>query len=329
MTMYILFFAGFAALLFGAKFLVDGAASIGKKSGMSQLVIGLTVVALGTSLPELVINVFASMENSTDLAIGNVVGSNITNSFLIIGIAAMIYPITMAGVVFRFDVMISLLATIVLIVLANFTSFGGQALFIDRKDGMILLAFFIFFLVYLYYNSRKRESIKTESSIKILTNGKSVAYIIAGSVGLYFGGKWIINGATQVATDLGVSESVIALTLVAGATSLPELVTSIIAARKKNTDMAIGNAVGSNIFNIFLVLGVSALITPIEYNPQLNTQLFILLGSGLLLILFILIDIEKIFKRNIPKTRRAISGIEGIIMVLAYIGFVIYSVFYS
>jgi len=329
MIMYFLFFAGFAALLFGAKLLVEGAASIGKKSGMSQLVIGLTVVALGTSLPELVINVFASIENSSELAIGNVVGSNITNSLLIVGIAAMIYPMSMAGSVLRFDVMVSLLATVVLYFVANMTSFDGQALLIDRKDGLILLGFFTLFLLYLIYKSSKHGVIEEESGIKIIPNSRSVAYILAGSVGLYFGGKWIISGATQVASDLGVSESVIALTLVAGATSLPELVTSIVAARKKNTDMAVGNAVGSNIFNIFLVLGVSALINPVDYNPELNTQLFILLGSGLLLILFILVDVEKIFKRNIPKTKRAISGIEGIIMVIAYIGFVIYSVFYS
>lgn len=323
---FFLFIAGFIFLLFGAKFLVDGAASIGKKSGMSQLVVGLTVVALGTSLPELVINVFASLEGSTDLAIGNVVGSNITNTLLIVGVAAMIFPITMAGDAFRFDVVISLLAGVVLFFMANYTSFDGEVYLIDWVDGLILLVFFVLFLVFLFYKSKGQSDSDENSDIKILSKGRTAIYLIVGSLGLYFGGKWIVGGATQVALLLGVSESVIALTLVAGATSLPELVTSIMAAIKKNTDMAIGNAVGSNIFNIFLVLGVSSLITPIEYNPALNTQLWILIGSGLVLILFIVLDVDRFYKRKLPKTKRAISSVEGILLVIGYIIFVVVSV---
>lgn len=323
---FFLFIAGFIFLLFGAKFLVDGAASIGKKSGMSQLVVGLTVVALGTSLPELVINVFASLEGSTDLAIGNVVGSNITNTLLIVGIAAMIFPISMAGDAFRFDVVISLLAAVGLFFMANYSSFGGEAYLIDWIDGIILLIFFLLFLIFLFYKSKGQSDSDENSDIKILSKGRTAVYLIIGSLGLYFGGKWIVGGATQVALLLGVSESVIALTLVAGATSLPELVTSIMAAIKKNTDMAIGNAVGSNIFNIFLVLGVSSLITPIEYNPALNTQLWILIGSGLILILFIVLDVDRLYKKKLPKTKRAISSLEGILLVIGYIVFVVLSV---
>lgn len=323
---FFLFIAGFIFLLFGAKFLVDGAASIGKKSGMSQLVVGLTVVALGTSLPELVINVFASLEGSTDLAIGNVVGSNITNTLLIVGIAAMIFPISMAGDAFRFDVVISLLAAVGLFFMANYSSFGGEAYLIDWIDGIILLIFFLLFLVFLFYKSKGQSDSDENSDIKILSKGRTAVYLIIGSLGLYFGGKWIVGGATQVALLLGVSESVVALTLVAGATSLPELVTSIMAAIKKNTDMAIGNAVGSNIFNIFLVLGVSSLITPIEYNPALNTQLWILIGSGLILILFIVLDVDRLYKKKLPKTKRAISSLEGILLVIGYIVFVVLSV---
>lgn len=323
---FFLFIAGFIFLLFGAKFLVDGAASIGKKSGMSQLVVGLTVVALGTSLPELVINVFASLEGSTDLAIGNVVGSNITNTLLIVGIAAMIFPISMAGDAFRFDVVISLLAAVGLFFMANYSSFGGEAYLIDWIDGIILLIFFLLFLIFLFYKSKGQSDSDENSDIKILSKGRTAVYLIIGSLGLYFGGKWIVGGATQVALLLGVSESVVALTLVAGATSLPELVTSIMAALKKNTDMAIGNAVGSNIFNIFLVLGVSSLITPIEYNPALNTQLWILIGSGLILILFIVLDVDRLYKKKLPKTKRAISSLEGILLVIGYIVFVVLSV---
>lgn len=323
---FLLFIAGFIVLLFGAKFLIEGAASIGKRAGMSQLIVGLTVVALGTSLPELVINVFASMEGSTDLAIGNVVGSNITNTLLIVGIAAMIFPITMTGDAFRFDVVFSLLAAVILFVMANFTSFGGESYVIDRVDGSILLILFLLFLVFLFYKSKRQSDEDEDSDIKILSKGQTVVYLIGGSLGLYFGGKWIVGGATQVALLLGVSESVIALTLVAGATSLPELVTSLMAAIKKNTDMAIGNAVGSNIFNIFLVLGTSSLITPIEFNPLLDTQLWILIGSGLVLILFIVLDVDRLFKRKLPKTKRAISSIEGFFLVIGYIIFVVVSV---
>jgi cation:H+ antiporter len=323
---FFLFVAGFIVLLFGAKFLIEGAASIGKKAGMSQLIVGLTVVALGTSLPELVINVFASFEGSTDLAIGNVVGSNITNTLLIVGIAAMIFPITMAGDAFRFDVVISLLAAVVLFFMANNTSFEGEPYLIDAVDGLILLGLFFLFLVFLFYKSKGQSDTDEESDIKILSKGRTAIYLLGGSLGLYFGGKWIVGGATQVALLLGVSESVIALTLVAGATSLPELVTSVMAAIKKNTDMAIGNAVGSNIFNIFLVLGVSSLITPIEYNPELNTQLWILIASGLVLILFIVLDVDRLFKKNLPKTKRAISSVEGILLVVGYILFVVVSV---
>lgn len=326
---FFLFIVGFVVLLFGAKYLVDGASSIGKKLGMSQLIVGLTVVALGTSLPELVINVFASIQGNTDLAIGNVLGSNIMNTLLIIGIAAIIFPITMSGDPFRFDVVISLIATVVLFFMANYTSFSGDVLVIDRVDGSILLVLFFLFLLFLFFKSRG-ESSETEeegSGIKILSNTRTAIYLIIGSTGLYFGGKWIVGGTTQVATLLGVSESMIALTLVAGATSLPELVTSVMAAVKKNTDMAIGNAVGSNIFNIFLVLGVSSLITPIEYNPALNTQMWILLSAGLILILFIVVDVDRIFKRKLPKTKRAISSVEGILLVLGYVAFVIVSVY--
>lgn len=323
---FFLFVAGFIVLLFGAKFLIEGAASIGKKAGMSQLIVGLTVVALGTSLPELMINVFASFEGSTDLAIGNVVGSNITNTLLIVGVAAMIFPITMAGDAFRFDVVISLLASVVLFFMANYTSFGGEAYLIDWVDGLILLTLFLLFLVFLFYKSKGQSNLDEKSDIKILSKGRTAIYLIAGSLGLYFGGKWIVGGATQVALLLGVSESVVALTLVAGATSLPELVTSVMAAMKKNTDMAIGNAVGSNIFNIFLVLGVSSLITPIEYNPALNTQLWILIGSGLVLILFIILDVDRLYKKKLPKTKRAISGVEGILLFAGYIIFIVASV---
>ena len=326
MTLF-LFFAGFVVLLLGAKFLVDGAASIGKKMGMSQLIVGLTIVALGTSLPELVINVFASLEGSTDLAIGNVIGSNIMNTLLIVGIAAMIFPIVMAGKVLRFDVLIGLLASLILYAMANYNLLGDGTNVIGQADGAALLLFFFLFLVFLFFKSRKEGVSAEETDVQTMGNIKAILLIMGGSVGLFFGGKWIVAGATEVATLLHVSESVVALTLVAGATSLPELVTSVVAAMKKNTDMAVGNAVGSNIFNIFLVLGVSSLITPIEYNTALNVQLKILIAASVLLIVFILLDVDRIFKKKLPKTKRTISSIEGIILVLVFLVFLAVSIY--
>ncbi|MCF6342345.1 MAG: calcium/sodium antiporter [Bacteroidales bacterium] len=314
---YFLFILGFVFLIFGAKFLVDGAASIGKKSGLSQLVIGLTVVALGTSLPELVINVFASIENNTGLAIGNVLGSNIMNTLLIIGIAAMIYPIKMAGRKCRTDVLFNLLAILVLLVLANDSFFGKPDNLIDKADGFILLALLMAFLYYTFFIEKKETS--KENSVKEYSLALSLAYLGGGAIGLFFGGKWIVNGAGQIAGDMGVSNTFIGLTIVAVSTSLPELVTSVIAALKKNTDLALGNAIGSNIFNIFLVLGSSSIITPIPFNPDLNIELGILFVAGLLLILFI--------RKDFGRQKRAVSRLEGGLLISAYLFYILYLVF--
>jgi len=317
-TTYFLFLTGFVVLILGAKWLVDGAASIGKKSGLSQMVIGLTVVALGTSLPELVINIFASIEGSTDLVIGNVLGSNIINTLFIIGIAAVIFPIKIPGKKHRNDVLFSLFAIVILVVLANDTLFGKENNTIDLIDGFILLTFLGGFLYLTFFKSNEKENEK-EDSINEFKTSKSIGLIIIGMTGLFFGGKWIVGGVDQIALDFGMSQSVIGLTLIAIATSLPELVTSIIAALKKNTDMAIGNAVGSNVFNIFLVLGASAIINPIPYNTDLNIEMGILLLSGLVLVSFI--------QLNIGGLKRSISRLEGAIMLFLYLCFIAWTLF--
>lgn len=320
MLTYILFITGFAVLILGAKWLVDGASSIGTKTGLPQIVIGLTVVALGTSLPELVINVFASLEGSSDLAIGNVLGSNIINTLFIIGITAAIFPIKMPGKRIRTDVLFNLFATIILLVLANDALFGRAENKIDLVDGIILLLLILVFLYFSFFKTGKQEDNSPEDAIKELTTFKSIAYILIGALGLFFGGKWIVSGVDQIALDFHLSQSVIGLTLIAVATSLPELVTSILAALKKNTDMAIGNAVGSNIFNILLVLGTSAIINPINYEPALNIEMGILLSSGLLLVLFI--------RLNIGGIKKSISRQEGIIMMFLYICFISWTLFF-
>ncbi len=319
MQTYLLFFTGFIVLIFGAKWLVDGAASIGKKSGLSQLVIGLTIVALGTSLPELIINVFASVEGSTDLVIGNVLGSNIINTLFIIGITAVIFPIKMPGLKCRADIIFNIFAIVILALLANDQWFGKPSNSISTTDGIILLALLAGFLYFSFFKSNKADSSASDHAIKEMPVANSIGMIAAGIIGLFFGGKWIVGGVDQISIDFNLSQSVIGLTLIAIATSLPELVTSILAALKKNTELAIGNAVGSNVFNIFLVLGTSALIKPIEYDIKLNIEMGILFISALLLVVFI--------QLNIGGLKRSISRLEGGILMFFYICFIIWSLF--
>lgn len=304
-------------LLLGAKWLIDGASSLGRKFGVSQLLIGLTIVALGTSLPELVINIFASVQGRTDLAIGNVLGSNIINTLLIVGVAATIYPIRMAGRKSTVNIWFSLLATLVLIFMANVSLFSEMKHFITRLDALILIVLFAGFLYYSFFRGKVPEKATKISKPRELKSIWAVLLILAGVAGLYLGGKWIVSGASRIATDLDISQTTVGLTIVAAATSLPELVTSIFASMKKNTDIAVGNAIGSNIFNILLVLGVSALIKPIAFDKALNQEIIILIASTLLILVFVKLDIGK--------TKKAISRLEGILLIGAYIAYVIYS----
>ena len=314
---FILFIVGFIILIGGAKYLVEGASAAGVKLGLSQMIIGLTVVAIGTSLPELIINVFASVAGNTELAISNVVGSNLMNTMLIAGIAAMIYPIKAARSVYRRDVWINLLAIMVLIMLANDHWFFNAPNVLQRFDGGILLVF-VGYVLYLIFSKSSPDEIEQEvdTTNKPLSWPKLILFILGGVAGLYFGGRWIVGSATIIGARLGISDSMLGMTVVAVATSLPELVTSIVAALKKNTDIALGNVLGSNIFNIFLVLGVSALIHPIPYESTYNTELFILLLSGLFITLLIYTG----------KTSKTISRLEGGFLVSGYLAFLIWTI---
>jgi len=314
---YVTFFSGFAILIAGAQLLVNGATSIGVKINISQMVMGLTVVALGTSLPELIVNIFAGLRGNTDLAIGNILGSNITNTLLVVGAAALVVPIHFQNKTLHRDIPFSLFAPVLLFLLANDFIFGRQNI-IGRFDGIILLIFLGFFLYFTFFKQGETSTTGQEE-FKQYSWGLSLLFIVLGGLGLYFGGKWIVGGAVKIATAIGISETAMGLTLVAGATSLPELATSIIAARKNNADMALGNAVGSNILNILMVLGITAIIKPIPYSPKLNFELGLVFASGLLLLIF----------GKMGKTKNMLNRFEGLLLVLIYVAFIWFTTVYQ
>ncbi len=315
---YFLFVFGFVALIAGAQALVSGASSIGTRLKVSQMIMGLTVVALGTSLPELMVNIFASAHGNSALALGNILGSNITNTLLVIGVSAIIVPVTMSKTTFFRDIPYSLFVVAVLFVLANDQIFGRPDS-ISRFDGLILLILLGIFIYFTFFKEHHTDDPLLQQSIVVLPIGRSVIYIIAGVLGLYFGGDWIVSGALIIARQIGISETAMGLTLIAGATSLPELATSIVASRKNNTDMAMGNAIGSNILNILLVLSVTAFIRPIPFSPHLNIEIGLVFLSGILLLVF----------AHFGKTKRTLNRTEGIILVILYIVFIYFSTQYQ
>ncbi len=276
----ILIIAGFASLIFGANWLVDGASSLAKKHKVSDLVIGLTIVAFGTSAPELVVNSIASINGYSDIVFGNIIGSNNFNLFFILGIAGLVYPITVQSSTVWWEIPISLISGLLLVVLAN-NFFLSNTSEISRVDGGILLLGFAAFLYYVFKQMKTEENIIASHQQK--SNYKIWGLILSGLAGLIVGGQLVVDNGIQIATNLGVSEKIIGLTIIAAGTSLPELVTSIVAATKKNSDIAIGNVIGSNVFNILLILSVSSFIKPISFNQNFNIDIAILLGGTLFL----------------------------------------------
>lgn len=304
---YIFFILGFIILIGGASLLIDGASTIGKKLGIPAAITGLTIVAIGTSLPELIINVFASANGNTDLAISNVLGSNIINILVIIGFTALLRPIPVSRHTYFRDIPFTLLAIVLLFVMVqDIPLFGAESNVVGMSDGIIFLIMLVGFL-YIYYRSSKHakheEDDKEQRSVWL-----ALIFIALGICGLYFGGEWIVEGAVFVASDLGMDEATIGLTIIAMATSLPELVTSIIASIKGNPEMAIGNAVGSCIFNILLVLGVSSIIAPLPFQPASMIDLAVVLASTVLLVVFVYTG-----------KGRQISRVEGGLMIAVYV----------
>jgi cation:H+ antiporter len=312
MLTYFFFLLGFVLLIKGADFLVDGASAIARRFNISDLVIGLTVVAFGTSTPELFVNIVASAKSNTEIAIGNVLGSNICNILLILGISAVIYPLSVSkGTVWK-EIPFSLLAVIVLGLMANDRVIdGGSSSLLTRIDGLVLLAFFTIFIYYSFSIAKAIEGLDEHVPVKKPSLAKSFLLVIAGLIGLTLGGKWIVDGAVTLAKSFGMSESLVGLTIVAVGTSLPELATSAMAAYKKNVDIAVGNVVGSNIFNIFLVLGVSATIKPLPFQAKSNFDIAVAIVSSLLLFLFM-------FTGN----RRSLDRWEGIVSLFLYGGYI-------
>ena len=269
--------AGFIILVYGANLLVDGGAALAHRLKVPNIVIGLTVVAFGTSTPELVVNIISSIEGSSALALGNVLGSNIFNIMAILGVTALFVPIGIKRSTTWIEIPLAVLAAVLILILAN----GEPAGIITRAEGFCLLCFFALFIA-------KRGGQETEEvNIKPYSLKKSVLFILLGLAGLVGGGRLLVDGAVSLAQMAGISERIIGLTIISIGTSLPELATSLIAARKKNADIAIGNVVGSNIFNTFLILGASAGISPLKVTTDSVTDLWVNIGVSVLLFIFV------------------------------------------
>jgi cation:H+ antiporter len=309
MLPYILLIVGFVLLIKGADFLVDGASSIARRLEISDLVIGLTVVAFGTSTPELSVNLISSVNGNIGIAVGNVVGSNIANILLILGVSSMIYPLSVSrGTVWK-EIPFSLLATVVFAIIANDALIDGAPFSaIGRGDGLVLLAFFAIFLYYSFSIARAIDGMASEIPSESRSPAGATVRMILGLGGLTLGGKWIVDGAVTVALSFGLSEAMVGLTIVAIGTSLPELATSAMAAYRRNVEIAVGNVVGSCIFNILLVLGLSSAIRPLPFERSANPDIAVLLGASLML-----------FISMFTLERRSVDRFEGAIFFACYV----------
>ena len=314
---YILFVVGFVILIKGADFLVDGASSIARRFNVSDLVVGLTVVAFGTSSPELFVNIVSSLKGNTDIAIGNILGSNIANILLILGVSSIICPLTVSkGTVWK-EIPFSLLAALLLGVLANDRLIDKTELSVlTRTDGLVFISFFIIFMYYTFGIAQKIEGMEDHVPAKQYGFTKSLFFIMLGLTGLGLGGKWIVDGAVRLALQFGMSQSLVGLTIVAVGTSLPELATSAVAASKKNVEIAVGNVVGSNIFNIFFVLGISSTIQPLPFQSKGNVDIGVVVLTNVLL-----------FAYMFTGKKQSLDRWEGVLFLVLYGGYIAFLFF--
>lgn len=314
-----LLITGFVVLIKGADFMVAGSASLAKNYGISNLAIGLTVVAFGTSTPELVVSLISALSGRTDAAFGNVIGSNNFNLFLILGLSGAITPLVIQRNTVRYEVPMSLAIVGVLYLMVNGEILGIEADHtLSRVDSIILLVLFGLFLVYIYRTMHDGANLEESQSFKQFPPLRSTGLIILGIGMLVGGGKLVIDNAVLIATDLGMTDKLIGLTILATGTSLPELATSLVAAYRKQADIAIGNVVGSNIFNILLILGITGTVTDVPFNASLNFDLKVLMGGTILLILFM-------FTHNARKLDRW----EALIMTASYVAYVSYLILHD
>ena len=313
----VLIVIGFVALVKGADWLVDGASAIAKRFGISDLIIGLTVVAFGTSMPEFVVNMMSVAHGTTDLAITNILGSNIINTFVILGLTALVYPIASQKHSRNFDIPLSIIAGFLVLVMVAVSAPFENVTGISRMGGVLLLAFFAFFL-YDAFRHAKEQATEAEEETKPMSIGKAIMLMLCGLAGLTIGGELIVDSAVDIAARCGVSEAIIGLTIVALGTSLPELATSVIAAHKHKSDIAIGNVFGSNIFNVFFVLGMSAVIHPLPAYEGIELDAFMAALGSVIVWLSLRTDKERVLQRW-----------AGALLVLVYAGYLTFRLIHA
>ena len=306
----ILLVIGFFLLVKGADFLVSGASSVAKKFHIPSLVIGLTIVAVGTSMPELVVSTFSALEGHSDISMGNVVGSNIANLLFILGLCAVIKPLEFKKQTKFIDNFIAIFATILLFIFSHDN-------LVSRAEGIILIICCLAFIGYNIFMALKHKNDESDTEeIAVMPVWKSCLYIVLGIVALKFGGDFVVEGASAVATMLGISERIIGLTIVAFSTSLPELITSVTATKRGEVDIGIGNILGSQIFNIFLIIGVSSIISPITYEISYNFDMTVLLISSIIFAIFPFVG-----------KKDKMTQAEGILFIVIYVYYIMRLVF--
>ena len=309
----LLFIVGLALILSGANALTDGASSIAKRMKVSELVIGLTIVAFGTSAPELAVSAISAIKGNGDIALGNVVGSNLFNTLMIIGCTVLVRPLKVSRLLIKKEIPLCILASVVLILLCADATEGCVAGGLSRTDGLVLLCFMAIFLSHTFSIAAGEEQNASESGIKEMPMWRAILFSIGGLSFLIAGGESFVRGASGLARALGASESLIAVTIVAGGTSLPELATSVVAALKGRSEMAVGNVVGSNLFNIFLILGLSSTISPIK-----------LAGIGAIDLGMVLLSSIVLWFVGVFYKERTITRAEGALMIALYVAYTLY-----
>lgn len=310
---YVMLIVGFALLIKGADWFVDGASQIAKILRISPLLIGLTIVAFGTSSPEATVSILAALDGSAEVSLGNVIGSNIFNITLVVGLTALLNPLKVESETIRKEIPFTLLgSTVLLVLISDVVLQGFTENLITRSDGLIFLLIFSIFMYYIFEVARNsRDKMEVEEDTEKITWGRNSIRTVVGLAAIIFGGELVVRNSTEIAVSLGMSETLVGLTIVAIGTSLPELVTSIMAAIKKQSEIALGNIVGSNIFNIFFVLGTSSLITPLPVNGKVFVDI------GLMLILTVIL---LVFSR----TNYRIGKIEGSFLAVAYVLYLVF-----